>query len=128
MHRHGLAEEIVQTGTIRRLVSGAFMVVLVPIDGIQSMADLAGQFRRTVAEKTAVGIPLHFTPRPGTGIAQAPLVDVVAGGTGDNSRADLSSRDDIEEGEKGPIETVSRRHVNDRNRRVKGIDRHLGGN
>jgi len=68
-HRNVLAQDIIQFVTIRHLVGGAFVVILIPINRIKPVTDLAGQFRRPVAEKTVVGIPLQISSRPRTGIA-----------------------------------------------------------
>ena len=124
-HGNVLGEEIVWFETIRRQVGGAFVVILIPIDRIESMADLARQLGRLVAEEAVAGIPLELDSRPWAGVFGAPLMDVVAGGAGDGSGADELARRGIEEGEERPVVTLGGWQVYDRDRGMMGEGRDL---
>jgi len=103
VHGHVLAQGIVQLDIVRRLVGGAFVVILVTINGIEPMTDLARQFRGSMAEEAVVGVTFRVYAWPWAGIAQAPLMDVMTGGTGDGSGVDLLAGNRIEEGKKRAV-------------------------
>ena len=104
-HRNVSAEKIVQQKFMLRLVGGAYVVILIPVDRIKSMTNLARQLCRPVAEEAVAGISLEMNPRSLAGIGGAPLMDVVTGGTGHFPGSDDLARGGIEEGEERPVVT-----------------------
>lgn len=108
-----------------RRMHDTLVKILVSIDGIKSMADLARQLSRTVTEEAVVGIAFEIDSRSLAGGFGAPLMDVMAGGTGNGSLAGKFARGRINEGKKRPVWKLGCREICRRDRRMMGKNRNL---